>query len=293
MRTAIRACPARCDDRVVTSLTMESALKRTIIITGGSSGIGAAAARELRRQGAEVAITGRSEETGRLAKEIGAEAFLADFAKLGDVRELAGRLLDRYPRIDVLANNVGGIIQTRQVTADGHEKTLQVNHLGGFLLTLLLRERLEASGATVINTSSGAHRLGQIDFDDIQSERKYSPWRAYGSAKLMNILHAAELTRRFRDVHGVSFHPGVVATGFAREGSSAVRFFYESTLRRLFMIPPEQGADTLVWLATGQPRRDWDPGSFYVRRKRAATSREAADRRLAEELWRFSEQAVC
>lgn len=267
-------------------------MQKTIVITGGSSGIGAAAARELRRRGATVAITGRSEQTARFAQEIGAEAFIADFARLDEVRGLADRLLARFPRIDVLANNVGGIIQTRQLTADGHEKTLQVNHLGGFLLTLLLRERLEASGGTVINTSSGAHRLGRIDLDDLESERKYSPWRAYGTAKLMNILHAAEVTRRFRGVHGVSFHPGVVATGFAREGSSAVRFFYESFLRKLFMISPEKGADTLVWLAASRPREAWLPGAFYVRRKRTATSSEAGDPNLARELWKRSEQAV-
>lgn len=267
-------------------------MNRTIVITGGSSGIGAAAARALRAEGATVAITGRSEQTARFAKEIGAEPFVADFAKLDDVRALADRLLGRFPRIDVLANNVGGIIQTHQVTADGHEKTLQVNHLGGFLLTLLLRERLEASEATVINTSSGAHRLGRVDLSAGQSEGQYSPWRAYGTAKLMNILHAAEVTRRFRGVHGVSFHPGVVATGFAREGSSTVRFFYESFLRNLFMISPEKGADTLVWLATSQPRKDWLPGAFYVKRKRTATSSEAGDPNLARELWTFSEAAV-
>jgi NAD(P)-dependent dehydrogenase (short-subunit alcohol dehydrogenase family) len=267
-------------------------VNKTIIITGGSSGIGAAAARELRRQGATVAITGRSPETIRIAQEIGADAFLADFSRLDEVRSLADRLLAKYPRIDVLANNVGGIIETRQVTADHHEKTLQVNHLGGFLLTLLLRQRLESSAAAVINTSSGAHRMGRLDFGDIQSERAYSPWRAYGTAKLMNILHAAEINRRFRGVHGVSFHPGVVATGFAREGSAMVRVLYESVLRKLFMISPEKGADTLVWLAKGAPQRDWSPGSFYIRRKPAAKSAQAQDDALARELWEFSERAV-
>lgn len=267
-------------------------MQKTIIITGGSSGIGAAAARVLREQGATVAITGRSPETLRLAQEIGADAFLADFAKLRDVRALAEQLLARYPRIDVLANNVGGLIATRQMTEDGHEKTLQVNHLGGFLLTLLLRERLEASHATVINTSSGAHRMGRIDFDDLESARGYSAWRAYGTAKLMNILHAAEINRRFEGVHGVSFHPGVVATGFAREGARMARLLYESTLRRLFMIPPEKGADTLVWLASTMPVRDWAPGEFYVKRKRSRTKAEAKDVRLAERLWDWSERAV-
>jgi NAD(P)-dependent dehydrogenase (short-subunit alcohol dehydrogenase family) len=261
----------------------------TVIITGGSSGIGAAAARFLRERGATVAITGRSPETIRLANEIGADAFLADFAKLDDVRNLAQQLLAKYPRIDVLANNAGAVIATRQLTTDQHEKTLQVNHLGGFLLTLLLRERLEASEATVINTSSGAHRLGHVDFDDLENARNYSAWRAYGTAKLMNILHASEINRRFTGVRGVSFHPGVVATGFAREGARFVRVFYESALRKLFMISPEKGADTLVWLAT---TRDWTPGAFYIRRKRARTKPEATDVEIARRLWDWSASAT-
>ena len=264
-------------------------MQKTIVITGGSSGIGAAAARLLREQGATVAITGRSPETAQLAKEIGADAFLADFARFRDVRALADQLLAKYSRIDVLANNVGALIATRQLTEDGHEKTLQVNHLGGFLLTMLLRERLEASNATVINTASGAHRWGSIDFNDLENARDYNPWRAYGSAKLMNILHAAEINRRFRGVRGVSFHPGVVHTGFAREGTRAVRILYESVLRKLFMISPEKGADTLVWLATTS---DWTPSEFYVKRKRASTKPEAKDERLARELWDWSERAT-
>lgn len=262
---------------------------KVIVITGGSSGIGAAAARRLREQGATVAITGRSDATRRLAAEIGAEAFLADFAKLRDVRSLADQLLRRYPQIDVLANNVGGVIATRQITEDGHEKTLQINHLGGFLLTMLLRERLEHSHAVVINTSSGAHHMGRVDFADFENARKYKAWRAYGTAKLMNILHASEINRRFRGVRGVSFHPGVVATGFGREGSGLTRAFYESAIGKWFMISPEKGADTLVWLATAA---DWTPGAYYVKRKPARTSRQAADPDLARELWDRSEAAV-
>jgi NAD(P)-dependent dehydrogenase (short-subunit alcohol dehydrogenase family) len=269
---------------------MLRAMQRTVIITGGSSGIGAAAARALRREGVTVAITGRSPETHRLAKEIGCDAFITDFARFKDVRTLAEALLAKYPRIDVLANNVGGIFSRRELTEDGHEKTLQVNHLSGFLLTMLLRERLEASDAVVLNTSSGAHRWGHVDFDDLQNSRRYSSWRAYGTAKLMNILHAAEVNRRFRGVHGVSFHPGVVATAFAREGSPRTRQIYRGLFARLFMIPPEKGADTLVWLALAQPARDWTPGAFYVKRKIASTTAEAQDLAVASRLWDASEQ---
>ncbi len=251
---------------------------KVIVITGGSSGIGAAAARALRAQGATVAITGRSPETARLAAEIGCDHFLADFAKFSDVRALAAKLQAKYQRIDVLANNVGGVIDTRQLTEDGHEKTLQVNHLSGFLLTNLLRPRV------VINTSSGAHHLGRVDLDDLESARGYNAWRAYGAAKLMNILHAAEINRRLPGTRGVSFHPGVVATGFAREGSFLIRLFYNSGL---FMLSPEKGADTLVWLASTD---DWTPGAFYVKRKVARTSRQAGDAALAAKLWEASER---
>ncbi|MEO8033043.1 MAG: SDR family NAD(P)-dependent oxidoreductase [Acidobacteriota bacterium] len=264
---------------------------KVVVITGGSSGIGAAAARSLRESGATVAITGRSEETSRLAASLGCDHFLADFSRFRDVRKLASQLLARYPRIDVLANNVGGIVANRLVTEDGHEKTLQVNHLSPFLLTLLLRERLEACGATVIDTASGAHNMGRLDFGDLESERSYSAWRAYGTAKLMNILHAAELNRRFQGVHGVSFHPGVVATGFAREGNSLVRILYNSFLGKLFMLTPGQGADTLVWLATTRPG-DWQPGGYYVKRKRGRMSRAASDAASARRLWDESEKLV-
>ena len=259
------------------------------MITGGSSGIGAAAARRLCAEGATVTITGRSEETLKLAEEIGADAYLADYAKLRDVRALAGKLLTKYGRIDVLANNVGGVFAKREVTEDGHEKTLQVNHLGAFLLTMLLRERLEQSNGVVINTSSGAHHMGRLDLSDLESARKYSAWRAYGTTKLMNILHAAEIHRRLRGVRSVSFHPGVVATGFGREGASATRWFYRSTIGKWLMLTPEKGADTLVWLAT---TNDWTPGGYYVKRKPATTSAQAKDDALARELWDRSAEAV-
>jgi NAD(P)-dependent dehydrogenase (short-subunit alcohol dehydrogenase family) len=157
---------------------------------------------------------------------------------------------------------------------------------------MLLRERLEASHGAVINTSSGAHRMGHIDMTDLESTRDYSAWRAYGTAKLMNILHAADINRRFTGVRGVSFHPGVVATGFAREGAILTRILYDTPLRHLFMIPPEKGADTLVWLATPKPQTDWTPGAFYIKRKPAKTAPQASDAELARELWDWSERAV-
>ena len=232
----------------------------------------------LRQRGFTVAITGRTDETAKLAGEIGCDYFLADFARLDDVRALAQKLLAKYPRIDVLANNAGAVFATRQLTVDGHEKTFQVNHLAGFLLTWLLRERLGA----VLNTSSGAHHMARLDFDDLENAQNYSAWRAYGTAKLMNILHASEIDRRLRHVRGVSFHPGVVATGFAREGSAMTRLLYRKFVASVFMLSPEKGADTLVWLADSN---DWTPGEYYVKRKPSRRSAAARNPELARRLW--------
>lgn len=258
------------------------------MITGGSSGIGAAAARRLRQLDARVVITGRSGETKKLAAELGCDACLVDYARFSDVRSFAGQLLEKYPKIDVLVNNVGGIIASRRTTEDGHEMTLQVNHLSGFLLTQLLRERLEASAAVVINTSSMANTLGRINFNDLESAQGYNAMRAYGAAKLMNILHAMEISRRFKGVQAASFHPGVVTTGFAREGGGLVRWLYEGPLKKLFMISPEKGADTLLWLIAGQPGRDWAPGGYYYKR-RPGHKNGQANAAVAEKLWEASE----
>jgi NAD(P)-dependent dehydrogenase (short-subunit alcohol dehydrogenase family) len=262
---------------------------KTIIITGGSSGIGAAAARILRKMNATVVITGRSEETRRLAEEIGCDYFLVDYARFSEVRKFANDLLEKYPRIDVLVNNVGGIIVDRRLTEDGHEMTFQVNHLSGFLLTQLLQERLEASKAIVINTSSVANTMGKVNFNDLENAKDYRALRAYGNAKLMNILHAMEISRRFKGVWAVSFHPGTVETGFAREGGGIIKWLYESSLKGLFLIPPDQGADTLIWLISTVPGKDWQDGGYYYKREPGRKNRQV-NAEMAEKLWDVSEQ---
>ncbi|MGE5682038.1 MAG: SDR family NAD(P)-dependent oxidoreductase, partial [Bacillota bacterium] len=231
---------------------MKNDLKgKTVVITGGSSGIGAAAAKALRESSADVIITGRSEQTKLIAEETGCDYYLADYSRFSDVHKLAQTLLDNYPRIDVLANNAGALIAERRITIDGHEMTFQVNHLSAFLLTSLLKTRLEESNAVVINTSSAAHIYGNIDFNDLESERSYNLFRAYANSKMMNILHAIEINRRFKRVKAVSFHPGGVATGFSREHKGIMRLIYQSPLQNIFLIPPAKGADTLLWLING------------------------------------------
>jgi len=263
--------------------------QQTIVITGASDGIGAAAARQLSAQGERVVLVGRSQaKTAAVANELGAPYHLADYADLDQVRNLASELRATYPRIDVLANNAGGIMGGREVTKDGFEKTFQVNHLAGFLLTYLLMPTLIPSRAKVLQTSSiAAQRYGHVDIDDLQNETSYAPQKAYGDAKCENILFTRELHRRFHDqgISAVAFHPGVVATNFASDTTHIMRRIYHSPLKHLFTISPAKGAEPLVWLAEGTPGRTWRSGGYYEKNKPAKTNPQADDARLAQQLW--------
>ncbi len=270
----------------------------TIVITGASDGVGAAAARELAGRGEQVVLVGRSpQKTAALAAELGAPHHVADFASLAQVRRLAAELDAAYPRIDVLANNAGGIMNShREVTEDGNELTFQVNHLAGFLLTRLLLDKLLASGASVIQTSSIAARLAdRVDLDDLQLEHGYSAQRAYGRSKLENILFTNELHRRYhgQGLSAAAFHPGAIGSNFALETDNPMRFVYAiGFLRRLFTISPERGADQLVWLADSTPGSAWHSGEYYEKRRPARTAAQAADAGAARRLWEASERLV-
>lgn len=265
--------------------------EKTIVITGGSSGIGAAAAKVLREKGARVVITGRSEKTKAVAEETGSDYFLVDYSKLSDVKDFALKLLDKYPRIDVLVNNAGGIFPDMRLTPDGHEMIFQINYLAAFLLTNILKERLEESRAIVINSSSAGHMFGRLDFDDLEMKNKFNSMRQYGNSKLMNILHAMEISRRFKGVSAASFHPGGVATAFAREYKGIMKFVYESPFRHLYLISPLKGAETLLWLIEGTPGRDWTPGEYYIKKKPGRKNPQV-NSSTAEKLWEVSERLI-
>ena len=265
---------------------------RTIVITGASDGIGAAAARHLAASGHRVVLVGRSpDKTRALADELDAPYHLADFQHLDQVRDLASDLLDAYPRIDVLANNAGGIF-SQETTQDGYDKTFQVNHLAPFLLTNLLLERLRESHATVIQTASIAARLfGELDLEDLNNSGKWSANKAYGDAKLENILFTGELDRRFGDeVNAVAFHPGVVSTSFASDTSSLIKIVYHlPVVSKLLMTSPEDSARLLVDLALGEPGTDFTPGGYHERGKLATkVNPQVHDAALAEGLWERS-----
>ena len=270
--------------------------ERTIVITGSSDGIGAAAARQLAGKGDRLVLVGRSEaKTAECARALGAPYLCADFTRLDEVRALAEGLRAMCQRIDVLANNAGGIMGVREITEDGFEKTLQVNHLAPFLLTNLLMDVLASSSAKVINTASvGARIFGHLELDDLDNHKKYSPSKAYGDSKLANILFTKELHRRYhaRGINTAAFHPGNVATNFAAESTSRLRFIYHTPLKYLALISPEKGAENLVWLVNGTPGRDWVSGEYYEKKKVAKTNPQAGDATLACEFWDRSADMV-
>lgn len=262
--------------------------QKTIAITGATSGIGPAAARALADAGHRVIVIGRDQSrTTSLAEQIGATPLIADFSRMDDVRRLAKTL--RTEPLDVLANNVGGLFEDHVKTVDGIELGLQVNYLGSWLLTNLLLDHLRQRGATVINTSSLAHRLyARPDFTDLNYDRHFQINAAYGDTKLMMLMFTRELHRRYHSdgLNAVAFHPGIVASGFAKGANQTImKYFQRQPVRRLITVSPEKGADTLVWLATSTPGVDWLPGRYYVRRRPARISRIAANDALCRQLW--------
>jgi NAD(P)-dependent dehydrogenase (short-subunit alcohol dehydrogenase family) len=266
---------------------------RTIIITGASDGIGAASARQLKTRGHNIVLVGRSQaKTEALARELGAPFHLADYGRLADVRRLASEL-ERHDRIDVLANNAGGIMGERRLTEDGFESTFQINHLAPFLLTKLLMGRLIDSRAIVIQTASSAANMWGRDLDvtDLNSERRYAPQVAYGNAKLANILFTRELDRRHRadGISAVAIHPGVVRSSFASHTTHFMRFVYHTPLKYLATISPDKSAHAFAALAEGKPGVDWELGKVYANGRPMAVAFKD-DGTVARELWERSER---
>ena len=272
---------------------------RTVLITGGNSGIGKATATALARAGAAVVITARDATRGReavtdIARDAGngsVEVRNLDLARLSTVRSFAEGFLADHPRLDVLILNAGLTAAKRQVTDDGFELLFQVNHLGHFLLTRLLQDRLVASApARVVVVASSSHRqAGPLDFDDLQSERNFLGLRAYARSKLANILFARELARRL-DGTGVTvnaLHPGTVRTGWGADGDAGRLLTVGLTLARWWFLSPEQGADTAVYLAAS-PEVEGSTGGYYVKRRLRQPAPAARDDEAARRLWEVS-----
>ena len=271
---------------------------KVVLITGGTSGIGKAAAVELAGMGAEVVVTGRNEERGREAvgeiqARSGSDAvslLLADLSTQAGVRELADEFRAGHDRLDVLVNNAGVIQQKRTETADGIETTLAVNHLAPFLLTNLLLDLLkETAPSRIVTTSSDAERFGKMDFDDLQSRKRYRAFAAYGLTKLANIMFTFELAERLKGT-GVTancFHPGAVNTSFGAGNGGLFSVMFNAF--KPFMRSPEKGADTLVYLASS-PDVEGMTGKYLSDRKvRVPSSPVVYDAQARRKLWEISE----
>jgi NAD(P)-dependent dehydrogenase (short-subunit alcohol dehydrogenase family) len=273
---------------------------KTVLITGGTGGIGRATALGMAGMGAHLAITGRDRpRADQVAREINAagggnvDVFVADLSAQAEVRRLADEVLQRLTRIDVLVNNVGGYWNTRHVTADGLERTFAVNHLAPFLLTSLLLGRLKQSApARVVTVSSNMQAIGRIDFDDLQGERSYSGARAYNQSKLANVLFTYELARRLQatSVTANALHPGVVSTSFGAEDPGAVQRVLLPFMRP-FMKTPAQGAVTSINLATA-PGLEQVTGCYFANRKPRKSSKRSYDKAAAARLWQVSTDLV-
>ena len=271
---------------------------KVVLITGGTSGIGKAAATTLAGMGAEVVVTGRNRERGEEAvEEVRHESgnqkvslLLADLAVQAEVRGLAEEFKEQHDRLDVLLNNAGLILNHRTETPDAIETTLAVNHLAPFLLTNLLLDVLkESAPSRIVTVSSEAERAGKIDFDDLQSERGYSPFRVYGMTKLANIMFTFELAERLEGT-GVTancLHPGGVNTNFGANNRGGTILLFR--MLKPFMRRPEQGADTLIYLAAS-PEVEEMTGRYLTDREVQAPSKEAYDEHVRKRLWEVSEE---
>jgi NAD(P)-dependent dehydrogenase (short-subunit alcohol dehydrogenase family) len=266
---------------------------QVIVITGATSGIGQVAAERLALMGARMVLVARDLARGEAAltrlreRAPGSSHSIhyADLSRLSEMRRVAAEIAAAEPRIDVLINNAGALFNSRRLTEDGLERTFALNHIAYFMVTHGLRERLIASApARVINTASDAHRRARLQFHDLQSAVGYRGFTVYGRSKLCNILFTRELARRWAGT-GITancLHPGFVATRFGDESGGLLSGVVRAA--KLFAISPEQGADTIVYLASSAEVADVSGGYFYKRRL-ATPSREARNDTSAARLW--------
>jgi NAD(P)-dependent dehydrogenase (short-subunit alcohol dehydrogenase family) len=267
---------------------------KIIVITGGTSGVGKATVVKLASFGSKVVILARNKNKAELVlKEIKKsipDAQLdfveTNLSSLKSVAKAAEQILLKYKTIDVLINNAGGVFSEKEITEDGFETAFQVNHLSHFLLTqLLLPSLLSSPQSRVINLSSEAHRIGSIDFSNLNGEKKFSTWKQYGATKLMNVIHAKGLANRYSDkgLMAFSLHPGVVRTEFGSNNGGLLGYFNKMP----FLITPEKGAETSIYLAS-QEAFKLQNGGYYKKSMIAYSSLQSQDLDIQEELWNVS-----
>ncbi len=283
----------------MTEQTQQTLQGRICLVTGATAGIGEVTARELARAGAVVVGVGRNadrcaDSARRIREATGSanvEFLVADLSEQAQIHRLADEFRRKYERLDVLVNNAGAYFNTREVSVDGIEMTMALNHLNYFLLTHLLADALRAGDrARIVNVSSDAHRMATIDFDDIEGQRRYNGWRMYGQSKLANILFTRELARRIEGAGMTTnaLHPGFVATRFGHNNGGLVSLGMKA-LQKVAALTPEQGAQTSLYLATS-PEVAGVSGQYFSNRRAVSPSAAAQDDQAAARLWAWSEE---
>jgi len=274
--------------------------QRTTLITGGNSGIGLAAAKEIAEAGHHVIISCRSQEKADKAiaeikaasKKDHVDNIIMDLADLESVKSAAADYKNRFGSLDVLINNAGGHFEKGMKTKQGFEYTIGVNHLGHFLFTHELMDLLKASkDPRILNISSEAHKMGNMDVDDLMYEKNFNHWKAYGRAKLANIMFTYDLAEKYgsEGITTHAIHPGPINTNFWKRGTGIKRFFLE--IMGAFMLSPDQGADTVVYLATVKkiPGKN---GLYWKKREPLESRRVSYNKEVRDQLWKKSEELV-
>ncbi|HSD80675.1 MAG TPA: SDR family oxidoreductase [Solirubrobacteraceae bacterium] len=278
---------------------------RVCMVTGATSGLGLATARQLVARGATVVIAGRSAaKCADVAAALRAGAppggsvdgLVADLADQRAVRRLAAEVERRHPRLDVLVNNAGATFPHRRITPEGVEMTLAVNHLAPFLLTTLLLDRLRAGAPSrIVNVASVAHQNARLDFDDLALDHGYRPFAAYGRSKLANLLFTYELARRLEGtgVTANAVHPGLVRTALGDHSGALRRVGWHllHVAYRKSSLSADEGADAITFLASS-PEVEGVTGRYFVDRKPVPSSPASRDAVAAARLWTLSEQLV-
>lgn len=266
---------------------------KTVVVTGGTSGIGQVAAERLAGKGARIVLVARDKARGEVtlkrlrdvAPDAAHSVHYGNLSEISEMKRLGAEIAAAEPRIDVLVNNAGALFNTRKLTGDGLEYTFATNHVAYFVMTECLRPRLQAAGkARIVSTASDAHKGAKLDFDDLQSAHGFSGFAVYGRSKLCNVLWTRELARRLEgtDVTANCLHPGFVATRFGDQSGGllapAVR------IAKNFAISPEKGAETIVYLASS-PEVEGANGGYFYKCRPATPAKEVQDDASARRLW--------